>query len=33
VFVNTFNTFTLGHNTVNRSVQTGEITPFGQPIF
>ncbi len=30
VFVHTFNTFEFGHNTSNRSVQTGEVTPFGR---
>ena len=33
IFVNTFATFELGHNTSNRQVQTGEVTPFGQPIY
>jgi len=33
VFVNTFTTFEYGHGTSNRQVQTGEVTPFGQPIF
>lgn len=33
VFVNTFITFEYGHDTKNRSVQTGEVTPFGRPIF
>lgn len=32
VFANTFTTFEYGHETKNRSVQTGEVTPFGQPI-
>ena len=32
VFVNTFSTFEYGHFTKNRQVQTGEVTPFGQPI-
>ena len=32
VFENTFTTFEYGHYTKNRSVQTGEVTPFGQPI-
>ena len=30
VFANTFTTFEYGHNTSNRSVQTGEVTPFGR---
>lgn len=30
VFANTFTTFELGHNATNRSVQTGEVTPFGR---
>ena len=33
IFVHTFTTFEYGHNTSNRQVQTGEVTPFGQPIF
>ena len=33
VFVNTFTTFEYGHGTSNRQVQTGEVTPFGQPIY
>lgn len=32
VFVNTFTTFEYGHNTKVTQVQTGEVTPFGQPI-
>ena len=32
VFANTFTTFEYGRSTSNRSVQTGEVTPFGQPI-
>ncbi len=32
VFVHTFTTFEYGHGTSNRQVQTGEVTPFGQPI-
>lgn len=32
VFLNTFSTFEYGHFTKNRQVQTGEVTPFGQPI-
>ncbi len=32
VFFNTFSTFEYGHYTKNRQVQTGEVTPFGQPI-
>lgn len=32
VFANTFTTFEYGHNTSNRQVQTGEVTPFGQVI-
>ena len=32
VFFNTFSTFEFGHYTKNRQVQTGEVTPFGQPI-
>ena len=32
VFVNTFNTFEFGHGTSNRQIQTGEVTPYGQPI-
>ena len=32
VFVNTFNTFEFGHGTSNRQVQTGEVTPYGEPI-
>ena len=32
IFVNTFSTFEYGHGTSNRQVQTGEITPFGEPI-
>ncbi|MBQ6015486.1 MAG: DUF4959 domain-containing protein [Bacteroidales bacterium] len=32
IFVNTFSTFEYGHETKNRQVQTGEVTPFGQPI-
>lgn len=32
IFVNTFSTFEYGHFTKNRQVQTGEVTPFGQPI-
>ena len=32
VFANTFTPFEYGHSTKNRSVQTGEVTPFGQPI-
>ena len=32
VFANTFTTFEYGHATTNRSVQTGEVTPFGEPI-
>ncbi len=31
VFVNTFTTFEYGHNTTTRQIQTGEVTPFGQP--
>ena len=30
VFANTFTTFEFGHNTSNRQVQTGEVTPFGK---
>ena len=30
VFANTFTTFEFGHNTSNRQVQTGEVTPFGR---
>ena len=30
VFVHTFTTFEFGHGTSNTSIQTGEITPFGQ---
>ncbi len=30
VFANTFSTFEYGHNTSNRQVQTGEVTPFGK---
>ena len=30
VFANTFTTFEYGHNTSNRQVQTGEVTPFGR---
>ena len=33
IFVDTFATFEFGRGTSNRSVQTGEVTPFGQPIF
>ena len=29
VFANTFTTYEYGHNTSNRQVQTGEITPYG----
>ena len=32
VFAHTFTTFEYGHNTSNRQVQTGEVTPFGQPV-
>jgi len=32
VFANTFTTFEYGHGTSNRQVQTGEVTPFGQPL-
>ena len=32
VFANTFTTFEYGHNTSNRQVQTGEVTPFGRII-
>ena len=32
VFANTFNTFEFGHGTSNRQVQTGEVTPYGEPI-
>lgn len=32
IFVNTFSTFEYGHSTSNRQVQTGEVTPFGEPI-
>ena len=32
VFANTFTTFEFGHGTSNRQVQTGEVTPFGEPI-
>ena len=32
VFVNTFTTFEYGHKTKVTQVQTGEVTPFGQPI-
>ena len=30
VFANTFTTYEFGHNTSNRQVQTGEVTPFGR---
>lgn len=33
IFVNTYITFEYGHDTKNRSVQTGEVTPYGRPIF
>ena len=33
VFVHTFTTFEYGHGTSNRQIQTGEVTPFGQPIY
>lgn len=32
VFVNTFTTFEYGHETKVTQIQTGEVTPFGQPI-
>lgn len=32
VFVNTFTTYEYGHETKVTQVQTGEVTPFGQPI-
>lgn len=33
VFVHTFTTFEYGHKTSTRQIQTGEVTPFGQPIY